>query len=53
MARDRTFQPDGYRFPSGKLKGVLSNPSKTPLVLVACGRSGLPPSPSTTSFSVY
>lgn len=43
MARDRTIQPDGYSFPADKLKKVLSNPSKRPLVLVACGRYGSKP----------
>jgi hypothetical protein len=35
---DKTLQPEGYTFPDRKLRRVLSNPTKTPLVLVACGR---------------
>lgn len=29
--------PDTYQFPTGKLKRVLSDSSKTPLVLISCG----------------
>jgi nicotinamide mononucleotide adenylyltransferase len=32
-----TMTLDNYRFPNERMKKVLSNPDKTPLVLVSCG----------------
>ncbi|EEH17365.1 nicotinate (nicotinamide) nucleotide adenylyltransferase [Paracoccidioides brasiliensis Pb03] len=31
------MDPDSYTFPNHRLKNVMSDPSKTPLLLVACG----------------
>jgi len=37
VAPSDTMSLDNYTFPSERLKKVLSDPSKTPLVLVSCG----------------